>query len=295
MVAKLGEPVVRQAMLHAMKIMGQQFVMGRTIDEALKRAVDSEKLGYRYSYDMLGEGARTAEDAERYFRNYEMAIDAIGRAAAGRGVIKSPNISVKLSAIHPRYEYAQREKCVPMLTEKLLVLSQKCAHYGIGLTVDAEEAHRLEISMEIIRNVFTDASLKNWDGFGLAIQAYHKRCSHLVDWLIALCTETGRKMMVRLVKGAYWDSEIKYAQVNGLPGYPVFTRKASTDVSYLANAAKMLARRDVIYPMFATHNAYTVAAVIEMAGADQTVELGPALLLNFGQNYDASKLPRNTP
>ena len=270
MVSKLGEPVVRQAMLHAMKIMGQQFVMGRTIDEALSRAEDSEKMGYRYSYDMLGEGARTAEDAERYFKSYESAIDAIGRAAAGRGVIKSPNISVKLSALHPRYEYAQRQTCVPVLSQKLLVLAQKCAHYDIGLTVDAEESSRLEISMEIIENVFRDASLGQWQGFGLAVQAYHKRCKTLIDWLIALCDETGRKMMVRLVKGAYWDSEIKYAQVHGLFGYPVFTRKNATDVSYLANAAKMMARRDVLYPMFATHNAYSVASIVELAGNDQT-------------------------
>lgn len=270
MVSKLGEPVVRQAMLHAMKIMGQQFVMGRTIDEALKNAIDPEKQGYRYSYDMLGEGARTAEDAERYFANYEMAINAIGTAAAGKGVIKSPSISVKLSAIHPRFEYAQRHLAVPALSEKLLVLAQKCAHYNIGLTVDAEEAHRLQMTMDIVENVFTSNTLKGWDGFGIAIQAYHKRCSRLIDWLTTLCDENGRRMMVRLVKGAYWDSEVKYAQVNGLPGYPVFTRKAATDVSYIANAAKMMARRDVLYPMFATHNAYTVASILEMAGTDQT-------------------------
>ncbi len=270
MVSKLGEPVVRQAMLHAMKIMGQQFVMGRTIDEALKRAVDAEKTGYRHSYDMLGEGARTAEDAERYFTSYEMAIDAIGRAAAGRSVADAPGISVKLSALHPRYEYAQRDVCVPALSKKLLVLAQKCAHYGIGLTVDAEEAHRLEISLDIIENVFTDPTLKGWDGFGIAIQAYQKRCSPVIAFLAALAEEKGQKMMVRLVKGAYWDSEVKYAQVNGLPGYPVFTRKNATDVSYLANARKLMERRDVFYPMFATHNAYTVAALIELAGDDKS-------------------------
>lgn len=269
MVAKLGEPIVRRAMLQAMKIMGQQFVMGRTIAEALERAVDFEKIGYRYSYDMLGEGARTAEDAERYFANYEMAINAIGRAAGGRGPILSPGISVKLSAIHPRFEYAQRHLCVPGLSDKLLVLAQKCAHYGIGMTVDAEEAHRLEISFNIIENVFSDPSLKGWDGFGLAVQAYQKRSSRALDWLVALAEKNNRRMMVRLVKGAYWDSEIKYAQVNGLPGYPVFTRKNSTDVAYLANAAKMMDRRDIFYPMFATHNAHTVAALIELAGKDQ--------------------------
>lgn len=269
MVAKLGEPIVRRAMLQAMKIMGQQFVMGRTIDDALERAVSFEKMGYRYSYDMLGEGARTAEDAERYFTNYEMAINAIGRAAAGRGPVLSPGISVKLSAIHPRFEYAQKHLCVPALSEKLLVLAQKCAHYGISLTVDAEEAHRLEMSFNIIENVFSDPSLKGWDGFGLALQAYQKRSSRALDWLTGLAEKNNRRMMVRLVKGAYWDSEIKYAQVNGLPGYPVFTRKNSTDVAYLANAARMMDRRDIFYPMFATHNAYTVAALMELAGKNQ--------------------------
>lgn len=270
LVSRMGEPVVRQAMLHAMKIMGQQFVMGRTIGEALLRAEDAEKTGYRHSYDMLGEGARTTADAQRYFDAYDSAIHAIGKAAMGRGCLDSPGLSVKLSALHPRYEYANRKNCVPDLTEKLLKLAQKCAQYNIGLTVDAEEAHRLEISLEIIANVFRDPSLKGWEGFGLAIQAYQKRCGRVIDILAALCEETGQRMMVRLVKGAYWDSEVKYAQVNGLPGYPVFTRKNATDVSYIANAAKMLARRDVFYPMFATHNAYTVAAIMELAGADQT-------------------------
>lgn len=270
LVSKLGEPVVRQAMLHAMKIMGQQFVMGRTITEAIDRARDSEKIGYRYSYDMLGEGARTAEDAERYFKNYQDAIDAIGKAAAGRGVHNAPGISVKLSALHPRYEYGNQARCIPPLVEKLRVLALKCAQYNIGLTVDAEEAHRLEISLKIIEAVFADPALGQWEGFGLAIQAYQKRCGQLIDWLARLCHDHNRRMMVRLVKGAYWDSEVKYAQVNGLPDYPVFTRKASTDVSFLVNAQKMLAHRDVFYPMFATHNAYTVAAIVEMAGADQT-------------------------
>ncbi len=267
--SRLGEPVVRRAMLHAMKIMGQQFVMGRTIEEALARAAEFEKNGYRHSYDMLGEGARTAEDADHYLKNYEMAIDAIGKSAAGRGPVGSPGISVKLSALHPRFEYAQRHLCVPALSEKLLALAEKCAHYNIGLTVDAEEAHRLEMSLDILSNVFSNPALKGWDGFGLAVQAYQKRGLRALDWLIALAEQNNRRMMVRLVKGAYWDSEIKYAQVNGLPGYPVFTRKAATDVAYMANAAKMMGRRDIFYPMFATHNAYTVAALIELAGKNQ--------------------------
>jgi RHH-type proline utilization regulon transcriptional repressor/proline dehydrogenase/delta 1-pyrroline-5-carboxylate dehydrogenase len=269
-VSRLGEPVVRQAMMHAMKIMGQQFVMGRTIGEALLNAEDNEKLGYRYSYDMLGEGARTMEDAARYFASYDMAIHAIGKAAASRGVLQSPGISVKLSALYPRFEYARREECVPFLTEKLLQLAQKCAQFDISLTVDAEEANRLETSLDIIEAVFTDPALKkDWAGFGLAVQAYQKRCPALIDWLVALARQTGRRMMIRLVKGAYWDSEIKYAQMNGLPGYPVYTRKNATDVSYVANAAKLLASRDAVYPMFATHNAYTVACVMEMAGGDK--------------------------
>lgn len=270
MVSKLGEPVVRQAMLHAMKIMGQQFVMGRTIEEALDNGREAEKNGYRHSYDMLGEGARTAEDAGRYFAAYEMAIDKIGKASAGRDVNDAPGISVKLSALHPRYEYANREKCVPDLAAKLLALARKCAHYNIGMTVDAEEAHRLEISLDIIESVFTDTSLKGWDGFGLAIQSYQKRCTRVIDRLADMADTSGRRMMVRLVKGAYWDSEVKYAQMNGLPGYPVFTRKMATDVSYLANATKLMARRDIFYPMFATHNAYTVAAIVEIAGNDQS-------------------------
>lgn len=270
MVTKLGEPVVRQAMLHAMKIMGQQFVMGRTIDEALTRAKDDEKQGYRHSFDMLGEGARTVADAKSYFDAYDKAIDAIGKAANGRGPVEAPGISVKLSAINPRYEYGLREYCVPDLSGKVLELARKCASYGIGMTVDAEEAHRLEMSLEIIRNVAKDPSLKGWDGFGLAVQAYQKRCGDTIDFLKDLCGETGQKLMVRLVKGAYWDSEIKYAQVNGFPGYPVFTRKAATDLSYMVNAHKLLQNRDKFYPMLATHNAYTVAGIIEMAGQDQT-------------------------
>jgi RHH-type proline utilization regulon transcriptional repressor/proline dehydrogenase/delta 1-pyrroline-5-carboxylate dehydrogenase len=269
-VSRLGEPVVRQAMLQAMKIMGQQFVMGRTIGEALARAADAEKEGYRHSYDMLGEGARTMEDAARYFASYESAIEAIGKAAAGRGPIEASGISVKLSALHPRYEYAQRHLCVPELSEKLLALAQKCAGYGISLAIDAEEAHRLELSLDIFENVFPDPSLRGWEGFCFVVQAYQKRCGRAIDYLTALAEQTNRRMMIRLVKGAYWDSEIKYAQVNGLPGYPVFTRKNATDVSYTANAGKLMARRDLFYPMFGTHNALTVATLIELAGNDQS-------------------------
>lgn len=268
MVARVGEPVIRRAMLHAMKILGQQFVMGRSIEEALKRAVSQEKLGYSYSYDMLGEGARTANDADRYMKSYEDAIEAIGKAAKGRDLQQAPGISIKLSALHPRYSYAQRERCVPELSAKLLLLAQHCAKHNIPLTVDAEEANRLEVSLEIIENVFKDPSLGQWQGFGLAVQAYQKRATRVIDWLIALADKYQRKMMVRLVKGAYWDTEIKYAQVMGFPDYPVFTRKYATDVSFLACAKRMMDRRDVLYPMFATHNAHSLAAIIDMAGND---------------------------
>jgi RHH-type proline utilization regulon transcriptional repressor/proline dehydrogenase/delta 1-pyrroline-5-carboxylate dehydrogenase len=270
LVARMGEPVIRQAMFQAMKILGQHFVMGRTIQEALSRATEPESRGYRHSYDMLGEGARTAEDAERYFKNYSDAIDAIGKTANGRGPVEASGISVKLSALHPRYEYAHRDTCVPALAEKLLALAQKCKSYDIALAIDAEEAHRLEISLDIAARVFGHSSLKGWDGFGFVVQAYQKRCGRTIDLLAELCQAHGRRMMVRLVKGAYWDSEIKYAQVNGLPGYPVYTRKNATDVSYLANAQKLLARRDIFYPMFGTHNALTAAAIMELAGTDQS-------------------------
>ena len=269
-VARVGEPVVRQAMLHAMKIMGQQFVKGRTIGEALANAVAPEKEGYRHSYDMLGEGARTMADAEQYFKQYELAIDAIGKAAAGRGPVEAPGISVKLSALHPRYEYAQRERCVPALSEKLLALAQQCARHGISMAMDAEEAHRLEISVDITENVFPDPSLKGWEGFCMVVQSYQKRAGAWINCMGGLAEQANRKMMLRLVKGAYWDTEIKYAQVNGLPGYPVFTRRNATDTAYIANAGKLLSRRDIFYPMFGTHNAYTVAAVMEVAGKDQT-------------------------
>jgi RHH-type proline utilization regulon transcriptional repressor/proline dehydrogenase/delta 1-pyrroline-5-carboxylate dehydrogenase len=272
LVSRVGEPVIRQAVRRSMRMMGGQFVIGRTIDEALKRAADDEAEGYRHSFDMLGEAARTAADAERYFESYRSAIEAIGAAADGRGVYAAPGISVKLSALFPRYEYAQAGSAVPALTQRLLSLSQACRHHDIGLTVDAEEADRLDLSLDIIDAVFADPSLDDWAGFGLAVQAYQKRAIHVIDWLIELAEQVGRQLNVRLVKGAYWDSEVKWAQVDGLDGYPVFTRKSSTDVSYLACAARLVARRDVIYPMFATHNAHSVAAVLHLAGGAQGLE-----------------------
>jgi RHH-type proline utilization regulon transcriptional repressor/proline dehydrogenase/delta 1-pyrroline-5-carboxylate dehydrogenase len=266
LVRRSGEPLIRKAVNQAMRIMGRQFVMGRTIDEALERARSMESKGYTYSYDMLGEAAHTRADAERYMQAYTRGIDTIGRAAAGRGPEKAPGISVKLSALHPRYQLAQGERVMAELVPRLRTLAIQAKGYNIGFTVDAEEADRLDISLEVIAKVFTDPQLQGWDGFGLALQSYQKRAFQVIDWLADLSRETGRRMMIRLVKGAYWDAEIKRAQEQGLDGYPLFTRKASTDVAYLACARKLLANRDLFYPQFASHNAHSVAAILEMAG-----------------------------
>ena len=267
-IGRLGEPVIRKSVNFAMKIMGKQFVMGRTIDEAIERAADKEQKGYVYSYDMLGEGARTMKDAERYFNSYMTAIHAIGKAANGRGPIKSPGISVKISAIHPRYEFTHRERVIAEIVPKLKELALAAKSYDIGFTVDAEEADRLDISLDVIEAVFSDDDLGNWNGFGLAVQAYQKRAIFVVEWVADLARRVGRKLMVRLVKGAYWDTEIKTTQQDGLDHYPVFTRKATTDVSYKACAIKLLEARDVLYPQFATHNAYTAATILEVAKGD---------------------------
>lgn len=263
-VNRLGEPVIRAAVRYAMQIMGSQFVMGKTISAAIERAQKQEAKGYCYSYDMLGEGARTMADADRYFQSYKAAIEAIGKAAAGRGPINSPGISVKLSAIHPRYAFSHRDRVIKELVPRLKALALAAKAWDIGLTVDAEEADRLDLSLDIIEAVFADSDLDGWEGFGLAVQAYQKRALHVVDWVTALASNVGRKVMVRLVKGAYWDSEIKWSQQEGLKDYPVFTRKPSTDVSYMACAKRLLAARDVLYPQFATHNAYTVATILEL-------------------------------
>ncbi len=264
-----GEPLIREAVRQAMRIMGRQFVMGRTIKEALSRARSSESQGYCYSYDMLGEAARTEADSQRYLQAYLKAIAAIGKAVEERNLYEAPGISIKLSALHPRYESAQGERVMLELLPRLLQLAQAAAQAGIGLTIDAEEADRLELSLELLEAVAANPSLASWQGLGLAVQAYQKRAFDLIDWLAALAERTNRCLMVRLVKGAYWDSEIKRAQERGLDAYPVFTRKTSTDISYLACASKLLARRDLFYPQFATHNAHTVASVLVMAG-DQT-------------------------
>ncbi|WP_417453753.1 bifunctional proline dehydrogenase/L-glutamate gamma-semialdehyde dehydrogenase PutA [Kiloniella sp.] len=272
MVQKSGEPVIRKAVRQAMKILGRQFVMGRGIKEALNRAIDDEKKGYRYSYDMLGEGARTMPDADRYFEAYRAAIAGIGKAAAGRGSINSPGISIKLSAIHPRYEFSHRSRVMNEVVPRLKELALDAKKYDIGLTVDAEEADRLEISLDVLEAVSGDPDLKGWNGLGLAVQAYQKRAPFVIDWLADMAHRHGRRLMVRLVKGAYWDTEIKVAQEEGQEGYPVYTRKVSTDVSYLACARKMLADPEAFYPQFASHNAHTIASIMEMAGPEQDFE-----------------------
>lgn len=258
--AKLGEPVIREAMVQAMQIMGKQFVLGGNIEGAIKNANTYEKQGYSMSFDMLGEGARDSETAQNYFESYAHAIQTIaGRAKDGTG------ISIKLSALHPRYTYSQNEKCIPELAKKLTELAVMAAQQNIPVTVDAEEVARLDISIEIFKTVFADESLKNFEGFGLAVQAYQKRSSPLLDYLKELSKTHKKKIPVRLVKGAYWDTEIKLAQMGGVPDYPVYTRKCNTDLSYLACAQKLLADENAFYPMFATHNAHTISAVKEMA------------------------------
>jgi RHH-type transcriptional regulator, proline utilization regulon repressor / proline dehydrogenase / delta 1-pyrroline-5-carboxylate dehydrogenase len=264
--SRAGEPVWRQTVTAAMRILAGQFVMGRTIEEGLARARGDERHGYRHSFDMLGEAARTMADAERYRAAYEHAIAAIGKAAAGRLVTEAPGISVKLSALHPRYEMAQRERILRELLPSLLGLARHARDTGSGFTIDAEEADRLELSLDLIEALALAPELAGWDGFGLAVQAYQKRALPLIDWLADLASRARRRIMVRLVKGAYWDTEIKRAQERGLDTYPVFTRKVATDVSYLACAKRLLAAGDAFYPQFATHNAHTVASILEFAG-----------------------------
>ena len=261
LVGRMGEPAIRLAVRQAMRIMGHQFVMGRTIGEALERSRKGENAAYRYSFDMLGEAAFTAADARRYLEAYRQAIIAIGAGGPYPDVFAAPSISVKLSALHPRYELAKRERVHAELIPRVLELARLAKAQGIGFTIDAEESERLELSLDVIAGAYADASLDGWEGYGLAVQAYQKRAPFVLDFLIDLARRTGRRVPVRLVKGAYWDSEIKKAQVDGLEGYPVFTRKANTDVSYLACARRMLGAADALYPMFATHNAQTIAAV----------------------------------
>ncbi len=265
LVSKFGEPVIRQAMNQAMRIMGRQFVLGRTIEEAMKRGKSSMEKGYTHSFDMLGEAAFTQDDADRYFDSYARAIDKVGKAKVPKGVAP-PSISIKLSAIHPRYEHGKRERVLVELVESLGKLAAQAKSLDVALTIDAEEMDRLELSLQVFEKVYASEICKDWDGFGMVVQAYSKRALPVLGWLNALAQKHGRRIPVRLVKGAYWDSEIKWSQQAGVESYPVFTRKAATDVSYLACARYMFSCDGTFYPQFATHNAQTVLSIMHMAG-----------------------------
>ncbi len=265
-VGRLGEPVVRTAVREAMKILGRNFVFGRTIDEAMKRAAPERAKGLSHSFDMLGEAAKTFEDAERYADSYRGALDRIAKEAKG-GVKKSPGISVKLTALHPRYEYTHQAEAVAAVLPVVRELALKASKADVHFTIDAEEADRLELQLDVFEALLADEELfaNGWSGFGIAIQAYLKRAAPVCDWVAEAARAHGRKLMVRLVKGAYWDTEVKAAQVTGLPDYPVFTRKVATDVSYLACARKLFDASDVIYPAFASHNANTIGQIKALA------------------------------
>ena len=272
-VKRLGEPVIRVAVGQAMKELGRNFVLGRTIAEAQKNAGPYQAKGYTYSYDMLGEAARTEADARHYHLAYSDAITGLAAACTSDDIRDNPGISVKLSALHARYEFAQRDRVMAELTSRTRSLALLAKSANMGFNIDAEEADRLDLSLDVIEAVLSDPALRGWDGFGVVVQAYGPRAGHVLDWLYALAVSLDRRIMVRLVKGAYWDTEIKRAQVMGLDGFPVFTRKIATDVSYIACAKKLLARTDRIYPQFATHNAHTVAAVLNMAGDKGSFEV----------------------
>ncbi|AZL70925.1 trifunctional transcriptional regulator/proline dehydrogenase/L-glutamate gamma-semialdehyde dehydrogenase [Pseudomonas oryziphila] len=265
-IGKSGEPMIRKGVDMAMRLMGEQFVTGETIAEALANASKFEAKGFRYSYDMLGEAALTEHDAQKYLASYEQAIHSIGKASHGRGIYEGPGISIKLSALHPRYSRAQYERVMNELYPRLLSLTLLAKQYDIGLNIDAEEADRLELSLDLLERLCFEPSLAGWNGIGFVIQAYQKRCPYVIDYVIDLAKRSRHRLMIRLVKGAYWDSEIKRAQVEGLEGYPVYTRKVYTDVSYVACARKLLAVPEAIYPQFATHNAHTLSAIYTIAG-----------------------------
>src|SRR5688572_12802710 len=268
LVARLGEPVVRTAFRHAMRIMGRQFVMGRHIGEALARAAEEDGR-YRHTYDMLGESALTDPDALRYLESYRRAIEAVGDSVrAGSPPAAWPSVSVKLSALHPRYEYGRQREVLDVLGPRLESLALAAKTAGIALTVDAEEAERLELALRLIDRLLESRALAGWDGLGLAVQAYSKRAPDVIRYLQRRADDAARVLNVRLVKGAYWDSEIKRAQERGLPGYPVYTRKPNTDVAYLACARILLEGTRRVYPQFATHNAHTAASIIHLARAN---------------------------
>ena len=271
LVKSSGEPVIRNAIRTSMKLMGDQFVLGETIERALKRAREPEEKGYTTSYDLLGEGARTLPQAQAYYDGYLDAIKKIGKAAKGKTGLEAPSISVKLSALHPRYHYTHKDRVMQELVPRLKDIVKAARDVGITVSLDAEEADRLDLQLEIFELLMRDGEFAGYEGLSFVLQAYQKRAQYVVDWLAALAKDTGKQIPVRLVKGAYWDSEIKWSQMEGLDGYPVFTRKSHTDVSYLACAKKMLEHGDCLYPQFATHNALTVASIIEI-GAGKKFE-----------------------
>jgi RHH-type proline utilization regulon transcriptional repressor/proline dehydrogenase/delta 1-pyrroline-5-carboxylate dehydrogenase len=271
-VKRMGEPVIRRAVKRAMKEMGNQFVLGETIGAALRRGRGMENKGFTYSFDMLGEAALTSKDAQDFFDAYYTAIEKLGEHAHAADIKNNPGISIKLSALHPRYERTQKTRVMEELVVRVKSLAQLAKSFNMGLNIDAEEADRLDLSLDVIEAVLSDPDLAGWDGFGVVVQAYGKRCTFVIDWLYALAKNHDRKIMVRLVKGAYWDSEIKRAQIDGVAGFPVYTRKAATDISYICCAKKLLAMTDRIYPQFATHNAHSIAAILELAATDTPYE-----------------------
>jgi RHH-type transcriptional regulator, proline utilization regulon repressor / proline dehydrogenase / delta 1-pyrroline-5-carboxylate dehydrogenase len=288
---RIGLPTIRTAARQAMRVMGNHFVLGQTIDEALNRAGSGAARSYRYSFDMLGEGARTAADAERYFESYADAIRHIGAKAGNAALPNRPGISVKLSALHPRYEATNREAVLAELTPRVVALAEQARGFDLNFTIDAEEADRLELSLDLFRLLAENPRLAGWDGLGLAVQAYQKRGRAVIAWLDQLAEATGRRFMVRLVKGAYWDTEVKRAQERGLPDFPVFTRKAMTDLNYAACAKAMLEARPRLYPQFATHNALTIATIRAMAGNAEGYEF--QRLHGMGEAAYAALLAKN--
>ncbi|MFQ5937931.1 MAG: bifunctional proline dehydrogenase/L-glutamate gamma-semialdehyde dehydrogenase PutA, partial [Acidiferrobacterales bacterium] len=271
--SRMGEPVIRVALTQAMRIMAHQFVIGRTIEEAMKRSHTPEHRDYLHSYDMLGEAALTSDDAERYYQSYVHAIHALStEAGESPDVYSAPGVSVKLSALHPRFQYAQRERVLAELVPRVDALTTLASDAGVGITLDAEESESLDLTLDIVEAVYKAARARERHSLGVVVQAYQKRAIHMVAWLIELARRHRCRVPVRLVKGAYWDTDIKHAQQQGLDGYPVFTRKVSTDVSYLACAKRIWAAREVLYPQFATHNAHTAAFVLEMAGDERDFE-----------------------